>query len=94
MDCPICGDKRSKVIDSREPGAKKDHRGRRAHILGEVSPVWAWWSLDYRARRRECRACSHRWITIEVPLADLEDVLDMDEDERVEAMRVFEEIDN
>ena len=94
MDCPICGSKQTKVIDSREPGARRDRRGRRAHILGEVAPAWEWWSADYRARRRHCLGCDHRWITIEVPLSDLEDVLSMDNDEREEARRVFEELNS
>ena len=85
MDCPLCGNP-TKVTDSREPKRDDRHGGRHTYLVSEVAPVWEWWSMDFRARRRECLECSHKYITIEVPLSDLEDVLRMDDEERREAL--------
>ncbi len=67
MRCMKCGHK-TKVIDSRNSESKTTFGGQK-RIEDSVS----WYTQDWVYRRRLCLSCSESFITIEIPVDDLED---------------------
>lgn len=60
MVCPSCGNKDVRVSDSRV-----------GHGLALKSARHLLTGVGFVSRRRRCKACSHRWQTVELSVTDL-----------------------
>ena len=70
MKCSKCG-KATRVEDSRM--ADNEHP-RYKWMMARGRKVVGWWTqTDFRIRKRRCLACDHKFLSIEVELADLKD---------------------
>ena len=74
MNCPKCDHYCSNVLESRRRSYERKSRvaisskQRAEKLLGSIG-------VRTVRRRRECPACAHRWVTLELSVDMLEDVL-------------------
>lgn len=90
MRCPKCDHVKTRIYDSRP--AQGDPRHDATARLG--TPVWDWWEpRGYRIRKRVCAACPHKFASIEIEIADLQQAIKHLEDissQRLVALRDLE----
>ena len=75
MQCPQCGN-RTSVTNSRAAGRKGATDPRNASIFLPAKEAVAWYTWDFVARQRVCKACDWRASTVEVTVDDLYDMLE------------------
>lgn len=66
MNCPKCNSDNTCVKGSRSPSTARSHIPRSVRMMisrGKYPQNWF-------VRCRDCRACSHRWWTIEICIPD------------------------
>jgi transcriptional regulator NrdR family protein len=82
MNCPKCVAAVTKVTDSRVTSQFKKDVGWSKWIK-KAGDVFAWYSPDWRVRRRVCRSerCGHSFVTIEVGVEDLKGALNCMKDD-------------
>lgn len=68
MKCPVCSSARVRVLETAHREATA---GRSATLTGMVSELPT--GLNAVLRKRECRACGHRWGTVEVAITDFKE---------------------
>ena len=70
MKCSKCGEA-TRVEDSR---MADNTESKYSWLVNRGRLVFGWWSqTDFRLRKRRCLTCGHKFISIEVELADLKD---------------------
>jgi hypothetical protein len=72
MKCPRC-EHVSTVYDSRSGDNDHPHY---TWLLDKARKIIGWWTeTDFRLRKRRCKRCSHKFVTIELELNDLKKAL-------------------
>ena len=66
MRCVTC-DHRTKVVDSRPSNTSSSFKGQRW-----MRTLVSWYTQDWVCRRRKCPNCKKIFLTVEIPMEDLE----------------------